>query len=256
MHVLIVQAHPEPGSFNGQLTTVACAALEAAGQRVTISDLYAQNFDPLEAAASITTASTRAASCRWPSSATRASEARCHRTFSRRSKLEAADLLLLQFPLWWHGPPAMLKGWFDRVFVSGRIYRSRKRYDSGHFRGKRAALCHHRRAGGPFGPGARGGDMEVMLWPLHYSLHYLGFSVLAAHCHFEASGTATAMGASRRRSDGCARTSPPGGGAWCGCLRRGRSAFPAGMTGMRRDGRKACRPSSKGLLRERIRRVS
>lgn len=190
MHVLIVQAHPEPGSFNGQLTTVACAALEAARQRVTISDLYAQNFDPLEAGRQyhhrldpsrfVPLAEQRHASQRG---------ALPPDVLAEIEKLEAADLLLLQFPLWWHGPPAMLKGWFDRVFVSGRIYRSRKRYDSGHFRGKRALLSVT--TGAPaaaFGPGARGGDMEVMLWPLHYSLHYLGFSVLAAHCHFEASG--------------------------------------------------------------------
>ena len=49
-------------------------------------------------------------------------------------KLEAADILVLQFSLWWHGPPA-------------------------------------RGAPTSFGPGARGEDMNVMIWPVHYSLH-------------------------------------------------------------------------------------
>jgi NAD(P)H dehydrogenase (quinone) len=73
----------------------------------------------------------------------------------------------------------MLKGWFDRVFVSGGIYTSRMRYDTGYFRQRKAMVSVT--TGAPeesFGPGARGGDLETMLWPVHYSLHYLGFSVL------------------------------------------------------------------------------
>ena len=63
------------------------------------------------------------------------------------------------------------------------------RYDTGYFKGKRAVLSVT--TGAPetaFGPGARGGEMSTMLWPIQYSLHYLGFSVLAPQCHFEASG--------------------------------------------------------------------
>ena len=87
--------------------------------------------------------------------------------------------VIFQFPLWWHALPAMLKGWLDRVFVYGGLYTSRKRYDRGHFRGRRA-LCSVT-TGAPmaaFGPGGRGGDTEVMLWPMHYSLHYMGYDVL------------------------------------------------------------------------------
>src|SRR5690625_126362 len=161
MHVLIVLAHPESSSFNAQLASAARAALEAEGHWVTVSDLYRQGFDPLEAgrhyrdrldpARFIPLAEQRHASER---------QALSPDVDAEIEKLEAADLVVLQFPLWWHGPPAMLKGWFDRVFVSGRIYRSRKRYDSGHFRGKRALLSVT--TGAPaaaFGPGARGGDM-------------------------------------------------------------------------------------------------
>src|SRR6056297_3040885 len=48
--------------------------------------------------------------------------------------------VILQFPLWWHGPPAILKGWFDRTFPSGGVYTSRMRYDDGFFKGKQAVL--------------------------------------------------------------------------------------------------------------------
>ncbi len=40
--------------------------------------------------------------------------------------------------MWWHLPPAMLKGWFDRVLAYGDAYTSRKRFENGRFVGKRA----------------------------------------------------------------------------------------------------------------------
>jgi NAD(P)H dehydrogenase (quinone) len=93
--------------------------------------------------------------------------------------LERADLVILQFPLWWHGPPAMLKGWMDRVFVSGGLYTSKMRYDTGYFRGRHALVSVT--TGAPraaFGPCSRGGNFDTMLWPVQYSMHYMGFSVL------------------------------------------------------------------------------
>lgn len=190
MNFLIVQSHPEATSYNAQLTVAAQRALSASGHEVVLSDLYAEGFDPVEAgrhyrhrvnvSAFVPLAEQRHASDTHTLPPDVVAEI---------AKLESADVVILQFPLWWHGPPAILKGWFDRVFVSGKIYRSRMRYDTGYFKGKRAVLSVT--TGAPetaFGPGARGGDMNTMLWPIQYSLHYLGFSVLAPQCHFEASG--------------------------------------------------------------------
>ena len=42
--------------------------------------------------------------------------------------------------MWWHLPPAMLKGWMDRVFIYGAVYASQKRFEKGRFAGKRAML--------------------------------------------------------------------------------------------------------------------
>ncbi|WP_099867299.1 NAD(P)H-dependent oxidoreductase [Pararhizobium haloflavum] len=190
MNFLIVQSHPEATSYNAQLTGAAQRVLSASGNEVVISDLYAEDFDPVEAgrhyrhridaSAFVPLAEQRHASD---------THTLPQDVVTEIAKLEAADVVILQFPLWWHGPPAILKGWFDRVFVSGKIYRSRMRYDTGYFKGKRAVLS--LTTGAPetaFGPGARGGDMNTMLWPIQYSLHYLGFSVLAPQCHFEVSG--------------------------------------------------------------------
>lgn len=180
MHVRIIQAHPDPGSFNAAMSSAASKALARDGHTVSLQDLYASGFDPVEKGAHYRErldpdafsplAEQRHA---WQSGSVPAD------VLAEIAELERADLLVLQFPLWWHSPPAMLKGWFDRVFLSGGLYTSRMRYDAGYFRGRRAMLSVT--TGAPdsaFGPGARGGDFATMLWPLHYSLHYLGFTVL------------------------------------------------------------------------------
>ncbi|MGQ2901866.1 NAD(P)H-dependent oxidoreductase [Neoaquamicrobium sediminum] len=190
MQAHIVHVHPEPASFNAALTQRARTTLEATGAAVTVSDLYASRFDPVEAAEHYRNRSNQATFSAlaeqrhaWQTDTVPVDVVR------EVEALSKADLLVIQFPLWWHGPPAMLKGWFDRVFMNGGLYTSRKRYDAGHFRGRRAILSIT--TGAPeaaFGPGARGGDPETMLWPLQYSLHYMGFTVLAPFWTFGVQG--------------------------------------------------------------------
>ena len=180
MHVLIVYAHPEPTSFNAALKDLAADTLRGLGHSVDISDLYAEGFDPREGPEHYPT---RAAADRFSALTEQrfASDlerlpADVHRELDR---LERADLLVLQFPMWWHAPPAILKGWLDRVFIYGGRYTSRMRYDTGYYRDRRALVS--LTTGAPaaaFGPGSRGGDLEVLLHPLHYSLHYMGYTVL------------------------------------------------------------------------------
>lgn len=180
MQFHVVHAHPSRGSYNAELTETAARTLRQGGHTVSISDLYQQRFDPVEGAAHY--------SCHAPlddfvalreqREAWRAGSLPGD-VISEIKNLEQADVVIFQFPLWWHGPPAILKGWMDRVFVNGGLYTSQKRYDTGHFKGRRALLSVT--TGAPreaFGPGSRGGDLDVMLWPLQYSLHYVGFSVL------------------------------------------------------------------------------
>nr|WP_239503975.1 NAD(P)H-dependent oxidoreductase [Stenotrophomonas maltophilia] len=93
--------------------------------------------------------------------------------------LRATDLLILQFPLWWFAAPAMLKGWLDRVLVYGPMYNSRQRHEHGVMQGKRALLSvttgSSARACAVDG---REGDTRLLLWPLMYSLRYVGFEVM------------------------------------------------------------------------------
>ncbi|MES1929081.1 NAD(P)H dehydrogenase (quinone) [Salinisphaera dokdonensis CL-ES53] len=180
MHALIVHCHPEPQSFNAALTRITRETLSAGGASVVISDLYAEGFDPFEGPSHYTA---RADADYFSALAEQRhagnNDSRPADVKREIERLERADLVVLQFPLWWHAQPAMLKGWFDRVFVYGGLYTGRRRYDEGHFRGKRAMLSVT--TGGPahtFSPYGRGGPIERLLWPIHYSLHYMGFDVL------------------------------------------------------------------------------
>ncbi len=180
MHVLFVHCHPEPTSFNAALTKAGVNACRSEGNTVTVSDLYVQGFDPVE----------KAEHYRNRENAETFSplgeQRHAYNTQSlpddvkqEITRLERADLVVFQFPIWWHSTPAMIKGWMDRVFISGGLYTSKMRYDRGYFRGKRA-ICSVT-TGAPivsFDPGGRGGEINQILWSTHYSLYYMGFDVL------------------------------------------------------------------------------
>ena len=98
-------------------------------------------------------------------------------------KLEACDLLIFQFPIWWFGLPGILKGWVDRVFAMGRIYGHGKRYEEGRFRGRRAMLS--LTTGAPdeaWTPGGLHGDIDSILRPVHRGIfQFVGYDVLRPH---------------------------------------------------------------------------
>jgi putative NADPH-quinone reductase len=104
MRVLVVHAHPDPESFMSGAHRRALAALEAAGHDIRSTDLYADGF---EAAMS-------------------ADERRTHHVPGVAPDLQRyaddlrwAEALVLVYPTWWSGFPAILKGWIDRVWVAG-----------------------------------------------------------------------------------------------------------------------------------------
>ena len=105
MRVLLVHCHPRPDSFNAALREAAASALEAAGHEVESLDLYEENFDPRLSARE------RGA---YYDGETGRPELAGHIAALRR-----AEALVLVYPTWWFGPPAMLKGWFDRVWLPG-----------------------------------------------------------------------------------------------------------------------------------------
>ena len=182
MRVFIVHAHHEPKSFNGAMTREATAALAAAGHEVIVSDLYAMGFNPVSDRRNFVTVKDPD---RLRQQAEEAYAAE-HGGFApdiqaEMDKLFWCDALILQFPLWWFGMPAILKGWIDRVFASGgRVYGGGKWYDRGVFAGKRA-MCSVTIGGPPAMYSERGlnGAISSILFPINHGvLYFTGFSVI------------------------------------------------------------------------------
>ena len=189
---LIVLAHPERRSFNGFLADRAVATFNELGFGASIADLYQEHFDPVEGPQHYPV---RRSLDRFDAmSEQRHSSAEGQLptgVASELTRVRKADLLIFQFPMWWYGPPAILKGWFDRIMLFGETYSSERRYDRGVFRGRDALLSVT--TGSPrdvFSPG-RDGDIDVYLWPLHFTLYYLGFTVWPAHVGYGIRGIST-----------------------------------------------------------------
>ena len=181
MNVLLVLAHPERLSFNGAMFDVAQTTLENAGHTVVTSDLYRMGFDPVSSRHTFTSVHTPDY-LKLQAEEQLASETDgfADEVEAEIAKVEAADLMIWQFPLWWFGLPAILKGWVDRVFAMGRAYGNGNIYETGKFKGKRALLS--LTTGGPadaYLENGFNGDLNAILRPIQRGiLNFTGFSVL------------------------------------------------------------------------------
>jgi len=120
-NILVVTSHPNPDSFNFAMSAQTIKAFEGFGCNVDITDLYQTNFDPLLSYKDFPmTEEERDLSLL---------EQQGRNSFTvdivnEQKKLLNADLIIVQFPLWWGSYPAMLKGWIERVFTRGFAYGS------------------------------------------------------------------------------------------------------------------------------------
>jgi NAD(P)H dehydrogenase (quinone) len=181
MKALIVHAHYEPKSFSAALKDTAISTLEDAGHEVIVSDLHAMNWNSVATAEDFQIR-------KHPDYCTYALEQRhayengsiAPDIAAEIEKVKWCDLLILNFPVFWFSAPAILKGWIDRVFVSGLFYGGKRFYDQGGMAGKRALVV--LTLGGRehmFGDDAIHGDLETMFRPLlRGTLGYSGFEVL------------------------------------------------------------------------------
>ena len=176
---LIVLAHPDPRSFNGAWAEATRSACEDLGDTVLSSDLVSMDFQPVECAKNYpyrqTDTSFDALRAQEEASANRLLPAD---VLEEIDKIRRADRIVFHFPIWWFSPPAILKGWFDRVLAHGELHSVEHRFDTGHFRGKKALFCvttGSKEAESAFD--GKEGDIQMLLWPAAYTLRYLGFSV-------------------------------------------------------------------------------
>ena len=101
---LVVYCHPSPTSFVAAARDRVVAGLEASGAEVRLTDLYGEGFTPELSA---------------DEHAVHLDPEVDPSIASHAENLIWCDTLVLVYPTWWSGQPAMLKGWFDRVWVSG-----------------------------------------------------------------------------------------------------------------------------------------
>jgi len=189
MKVHLVFAHPEPQSLNASLRDVAIGELQSQGHEVRVSDLYAMGWKAQVDADDFPQ--------RNPAERLRVAVASAEAfavdglTDDVRAEIEKllwADAVILQFPLWWFGMPAILKGWVDRVYAYGFAYgvgehserRWGDRYGEGTLVGRRAMLVVT--AGGweeHYAERGINGQIDDLLFPINHGiLYYPGFDVL------------------------------------------------------------------------------
>ncbi len=105
MNISVILAHPDGRSFNHAIARAAVETLEENGHRVFFHDLYQERFDPLLFASEIPR------------------EADLPRDVARHcAEIAQADGIVTVHPNWWGQPPAILKGWVDRVIRPGVAY--------------------------------------------------------------------------------------------------------------------------------------
>jgi putative NADPH-quinone reductase len=105
MRVSVILAHPNSQSFNHAIAQVAIAELKQNGHQVFFHDLYAEKFDPILPADEIL----------QEAPVPKEMEAHCQ-------EISGVDGIIIVHPNWWGQPPAILKGWVDRVIRPGIAY--------------------------------------------------------------------------------------------------------------------------------------
>ncbi len=105
MHVSVILAHPNSQSFNHAIAQTAISELRQNGHQVSFHDLYAERFDPI------------LPTSEFPKGASVPADVERH-----CQEISGADGILIVHPKWWGQPPAILKGWVDRVIRPGVAY--------------------------------------------------------------------------------------------------------------------------------------
>jgi NAD(P)H dehydrogenase (quinone) len=190
MNILILHAHPEPKSFSSALKNIAVEHFKSKGDEVVVKDLYLMKFNPIGKEIDFQTISNP----EYFNYMKEQMNAFMTHTFSNELQEEIdalikADLLLLNFPLWWTSMPAILKGWFDRVIAFGMAYHPRdKKYETGAFRHKKVMCC-ITTGGSKEAYSAEGehGDINMLLHHLYHGLlFFTGMDVLPSYYAWKA----------------------------------------------------------------------
>lgn len=181
MKILIVYAHPEPSSFNAALRDMAVRTMESMGFEVRISDLYAMKFNPVASWSDFRDG--HDLSSRQYGMIQRdayLNDLLSNDIKEEQSKLAWCDSVLLQFPLWWFGMPAILKGWLDRIFTAGFAFDKDKWFDSGLLKPRKVLVSVTTQSPeSAYQESGIHGRMDQYLKPIHHTFRFAGISPLS-----------------------------------------------------------------------------
>ena len=181
MKIFIVYWHVEEKSFNNAMFRTAENTLRECHNEVKVSDLNRMNFDPVVSRKSFKTVADNTVFNPLRESFYAAQ----HHSFAdfiedEMQKVEWCDLMIFQFPLWWFGMPAMVKGYTEQVFAAGRFFDNEHMYENGFLKGRKAMLSITTGAtADAYIKNGFNGDINVILRPIQRGiLEFCGFKVL------------------------------------------------------------------------------
>lgn len=195
MKIFLVYAHPNTRSLNAALKDHAVGVLQREGHEVRLSDLYAMKWKAVADADDFPERD-RSQPLDYAAASGEAYEhgTQAEDVVKEQDKLKWADAIVFQFPVWWFGSPAILKGWVERVFAYKFAYGYKSagntyRYGDGALAGKRAVLSVT--TGGPeadYSPRGINGPLEQLLFPItHGTLFFPGLQVLPSFAVYNTS---------------------------------------------------------------------
>jgi NAD(P)H dehydrogenase (quinone) len=181
MNILIVSAHDDEESFVASMHNSALGTLERAGHKISNTILYSQEFNPVTSPLDFSVVSGVHAEYIYEQQrAVNTGTGFSPDIKAEMDKLSGADLIIFHFPLWWGGPPAILKGWLDKVLAMGFAWNTNNKYKEGLMKGKRVLASVA--VGDPesyyTSEGQHRATVPQHLFPvLHRTLAYCGFDV-------------------------------------------------------------------------------
>jgi NAD(P)H dehydrogenase (quinone) len=183
--ILIISAHDDPKSFVAAMHNTALGVFERTQKKVTVSDLYAQGFNPVASALDFKIKSNIHANYMFEQQrAVNTGSGFSPDLQAEMDKVKNADIIIIHFPLWWSGPPAILKGWIERVLAMGFAWDANNRYSKGLMKGKKVLLSVS--VGDPESyystEGMHRATVTQHLYGLvHSTLAFCGFDVIKPH---------------------------------------------------------------------------
>lgn len=177
----MVYAHEDATSFGAAVHNRALSYFEKNGHSVVVSDLFGLGFHAVAEKWDFKVSGGMHQNYMLEQGrAARSDTGFAEDIKSEIAKIRAADLIVVEFPLWWSAPPAIMKGWFDKVFAMGVAWDGNHRYKNGLLAGKQCLVVTSAgdAADAYSSTGIHGATVEQHLYPLlHSTLAHAGLDV-------------------------------------------------------------------------------